>query len=158
MKIIDNFLPQSYFDKIQFTLTVDPMFPWYYNDHVVHGEDDNFQFVNIFYVDGERRQYYHLLDEAISRLNIKKLFRIKANLNPRTFFKRKSGLHIDVPDMTTSILYLNTNNGGTKFKNGKFVKSVSNRLLTFDSNLEHAGVTCTDKKIRVVVNFNYERP
>jgi len=156
MKIVDNFLPDYQFKPIQSTLT-DAYFPWYYNAHVIHDEDDEFQFTNILYGDDQRKQYYHVVDEVISRFNIKKLCRIKANLNPRTFFKRNSGFHIDVPDMTTSILYLNTNNGGTKFKNGKFVKSVANRLVTFDSNLEHGGVTCTDKKIRVVVNFNYEK-
>ena len=153
--MIDNFLPESYFREIQSTM-IDPFFPWYYNDHVIHGEDNEFQFINVFYVDEERREYYHLLDDVISRLNVKKLCRIKANLNPRTLFKRNSGFHTDWDDVTTSILYLNTNNGGTQFKGGKFIKSVANRLITFDSNLKHAGVTCTDEKIRVVINFNYE--
>ena len=119
-------------------------------------KDNEFRFINVFYVDEERREYYHLLDDVISRLNVKKLCRIKANLNPRTLFKRNSGFHTDWDDVTTSILYLNTNNGGTQFKGGKFIKSVANRLITFDSNLKHAGVTCTDEKIRVVINFNYE--
>ena len=59
--------------------------------------------------------------------------------------------------MWTSIFYLNTNNGWTQFKKGGKVKCVENRLVTFDSNLEHAGVTCTDQKRKVVINFNYER-
>ena len=57
--------------------------------------------------------------------------------------------------MKTSVFYLNTNNGGTKFKRGKFVRSVGNRMITFDSNYDHTGVTCTDQNNRVVVNFNY---
>ena len=50
---------------------------------------------------------------------------------------------------------MNTNNGRTDFKDGIKVNSVENRLVVFPSNLEHTIVTCTDKKIRVVINFNY---
>ena len=57
--------------------------------------------------------------------------------------------------MTTSVFYINTTNGWTQFKNGDKVKSVSNRIVTFDSNLIHQGVTTTDEKRKVVINFNY---
>ena len=57
----------------------------------------------------------------------------------------------------TGVFYINTCNGGTKFKNGPKVKSVANRVVIFDTNFEHAAVTCTDKQSRVVVNFNFSR-
>ena len=57
--------------------------------------------------------------------------------------------------MTTSILYLNTNNGWTAIKGYGKVERVANRMVIFDSNLQHSGVTCTDKNRRVVINFNY---
>ena len=57
--------------------------------------------------------------------------------------------------MTTSILYINTNNGWTVIKGYGKVESVANRMVIFDSNLQHSGVTCTDKNRRVVINFNY---
>ena len=60
-------------------------------------------------------------------------------------------------NVTTAILYINTNNGYTKFKKGGKVKSVANRVVIFDSNLEHMGYACTNEKRRIVVNFNYER-
>ena len=37
--------------------------------------------------------------------------------------------------LTTSIFYVNTNNGYTKFEDGSIVESVANRMLIFDSNL-----------------------
>ena len=40
-------------------------------------------------------------------------------------------------------------------KSGKIVKSVANRMVIFPSDLEHAGFSCTDKKVRVLINFNY---
>ena len=85
------------------------------------------------------------------------MHRIKANLNPRTIFHRNTGYHSDYPNMTTSIFYVNTNNGWTQFEKGGKVKCVENRLVTFDSNQRHAGVTCTHPKRKVVINFNYER-
>lgn len=55
----------------------------------------------------------------------------------------------------TSIIYINTNNGYTKFKNGDTVESVRNRLVTFPAHLKHAGSTCTDEEYRCVINLNY---
>ena len=86
------------------------------------------------------------------------------NLNTRTFFHRKTGFHNDQRHpreghplhQKTAVFYINTNNGWTYIKNGGKVKSVANRIVIFDSNLEHTGVTCTDEKRRVIVNFNYD--
>ena len=86
---------------------------------------------------------------------MKKLTRIKANLNPRTLFNIKAGYHYDYKDIMTAVYYINTNNGWTTFKKGGRVKSVANRIVVFDSNLLHSGVSCTNEKIRMVVNFNY---
>ena len=83
-------------------------------------------------------------------------YRVKANLTLKTSTPEKSLFHSDYKDMKTAIFYINTNNGYTEFKNGVIVNSVANRLCNFDSNLEHQGVTCTDEKRRVVINFNYE--
>ena len=71
-----------------------------------------------------------------------------------------SSFHTDFQDeqkngVTTSILYINTNNGGTQFEDGTRVKSIANRVVTFDCSTKHAPVSCTDKKRRIVVNFNY---
>ena len=89
-------------------------------------------------------------------MGVKKLRRIKGNLNTRTVFHRKTGWHYDYADMTTAILYLNTNNGWTEIEGYGKINSVANRVVIFDSNLKHTGVTTTDEKIRVMLNFNYE--
>ena len=44
-------------------------------------------------------------------------------------------LHEKIKYWTTSILYMNTNNGYTIFENGDKVESVENRLVTFPNNL-----------------------
>ena len=56
---------------------------------------------------------------------------------------------------TTSIFYINTNNGHTRFENGKRVESVANRMVTFPSHLQHTGTSCTNARTRVLINFNY---
>ena len=52
------------------------------------------------------------------------------------------------------IVYLNTNNGYTEFKEGK-VESLSNRAVIFNSSLIHRGVWQSDAPIRYVLNIVY---
>ena len=167
MQVIDNFLPEYHFRQIS-NMILGAEFPWYFNDSSVRrGDDSRYQFVHALYnVDrgGIISQSYPLFDMVQQKLGVKRLDRIKMNLNPKTFFHRKSGFHTDqrpydesVPQhQKTAIFYFNTNNGWTEFKKGGKVKSVANRMVIFDSNLEHRGVTCTDEKRRVVINFNYD--
>ena len=165
MKVIDNFLPSYSFKQIQNVLLGDKKLNWFYNDFKVIEGDGHYQFTHDFFNvrhGGVLSPHYLLCDTIQSKLGVRHLDRIKANLTPKTFFHRRSGFHIDLnpndpyQHTTTAILYLNTNNGWTRFKKGGKVKSVENRVVIFDSNLEHAGVTQTDEKRRVVINFNYE--
>ena len=168
MQVIDNFLPQYQFKQLQ-SLILDHKFPWYYSSNILR-DDDHYQFYHTIYnihnvkdrvIDTE---YYSLFDFVQQKLGVKRLDRIKINLNPKTFFHRKGGYHTDQRQLQepapqhqkTAVLYLNTNNGWTEFKKGGKVKSVANRIVIFDSNLEHTGVTCTNEKRRVIVNFNYD--
>ena len=161
VQIIDNFLSPYEFKRIKNLLTGQE-FPWYYTHGVVHPNDKNYQFSHVFYDlippwNGISSPYHQIFSSCFQLLQVEKLYRVKSNCNPKTIFRRNRGYHIDIPNITTSVLYINSNNGGTKFKNGTFVRSVENRMVIFDSNQEHAGVTCTDKNVRVVVNFNYEK-
>ena len=134
-------------------------FNWYWNDGISYKKDGEYQFIHFFYRDNhEPTETFSHIDPCLSSFNMKKIYRIKANLRSKTIFHRKSLYHTDGPEWgphKTAILYMNTCNGYTKFKKGGKVKSVENRVVIFDSDLEHAGVTCTDEKRRVVVNFNY---
>jgi hypothetical protein len=72
---------------------------------------------------------------------------------------KKNQFHTDVKDpqldCKTAILYFNTNNGKTVFKNKKEIKSVANKLVLFPTKLEHTGTTHTNTKYRLVLNLNY---
>ena len=157
LQVIDNFLGDYQFKQLE-SFLFSKEFPWYYYDNIISG-DNRYQFIHMLYDSelGVTSAAYEMMYSCLNKLNVRKLLRIKANLRPQTLFHRSGGYHIDTENVTTAILYLNTCNGYTRFKKGgKVVKSVANRLVKFDSNLEHTGYTSTNKKRRVVINFNYE--
>ena len=127
-------------------------------------------FVSQVYVRNHNRELiqdiYHLLRKEFTvlyeKLNVKKMLLMRTNCThaaPENFLSKwhtDLGDHPDQGKSKTCILYLNRNNGGTKFKeSGEFVQSQPNRAVIFDGELEHAGVWCTDQKLRFVLNINY---
>lgn len=162
VEVIDNFLPEEEFKSIQSSM-MNSFIPWYYNE-CLRGGSSGYQFTHMFYDErpphhGAASSHFKMFESSLIKLGAKHLHRIKANLNPKTLFKRDTGYHTDHDDegWTSAVLYVNTNNGGTKFRSGKFVKSVENRMVVFDSNLVHAGMTCTNENTRVLVNFIYKK-
>ena len=164
MKIEDNFLKQEEFDKIQKLMDEPSPFPWFYADRIVFEDDvDKFQFIHAFYDNHmPMSPFTNELDSIINIIHPFSIVKIRAKLLTRTPEIVESTFHIDIPlpeeklkQWTTSIFYVNTNNGYTKFEDGTIVESVANRMLTFPANMKHCGTSCTDERRRVVVNFNY---
>ena len=156
IEIIDNFLEENTFIGIQ-NFVMGDEFPWYFNDFKSDGNDiHNYQFTHTIIREGQiQSEFIQHMDSFFKLLEIKEIFRIKINLTTKTekFFNHL--YHTDFKDCTTAIFYMNTNNGKTIFKQGEEVNSVANRMVIFNSNLEHAATSHTDKKTRVVINFNY---
>ena len=98
--------------------------------------------------------------EMYKALNVKKMLVMRANCTVAAQENYRSAFHVDINKSAyegigkTAIFYLNTNNGGTQFKN-EFVKSIANNIVVFNNKTEHAGVWCTDNKLRFVLNLNY---
>ena len=99
-----------------------------------------------------------------SKIDAIGILRIKANLLMRTSEIIPHSFHTDYEcnmgsnrydKATTSIFYLNTNDGYTEFEDGTRIESVANRLVTFPNHMKHRGTTCTNKPFRMVINFNY---
>ena len=161
MRVIDNFLPDYQFNKLSSFLMGDN-FPWFYNDSIIKKKDGLSQFTHTFY---DTRSYWNggtvyfsdIIEPIICNFNLTKLHRVKSNMRLKSWFKRGSGYHRDMDNVTTAILYINTNNGYTKFKKGGKVKSVENRMVIFPSDLYHQGFTCSDKQRKVVINFNFDK-
>lgn len=140
-------------------------FPWYWsrvvaNDIFISDLKYNYQLGHTLFTDGEiKSNDFDLLTPLLDLLNIETIHRIKINSNPMTSTIIEHGYHVDndIPNSKTSIFYLNTNDGYTKFKEtNQTVSSVKNRLITFDTNLLHTGTTCTDQSRRMVINLNYD--
>ena len=167
MEIIDNFLPDNNFNHIKNIIT-SQYFPWCYAptlknvetgeiNELEHKETQN-QFVHLFYnFDVPVTEYFQELKCFREKLEVKSLVRIKANLNPCIDKVLEHGYHIDLPDCTTAVYYLNTCEGYTKFETGEVVESVENRIVIFDSNIKHTGTTTTNPTGRFVINFNFFR-
>jgi len=163
MKIIDDFLSPSDFELTQhFFCKPNSELAWYFNDSIISGAKgiDKYQFTHTFFNLSRpfNSNYSNFLQPFLTKLNAKYIFRIKANLRPRTTQGVLSGYHTDMDlNQQTAIFYLNTNNGYTKFKDDQYpdVPSVANRLLTFYGGLQHCGCSCTDENTRVVLNVNY---
>ena len=163
MEIIDNFLEQKDFDELQAFMMSDDC-DWHYNDGIVYKEKDKFQFVHTFYVGAVPSSPDLIkLKSILDIINPISIMRIKANLLVKTTNIIVHEFHVDLNDLseekskqvTTSIFYVNTNNGYTKFEDGTKVESVANRMVTFPANIKHRGTSCTDEKRRIVINFNF---
>ena len=168
MKITDNFLPDFEFISLQSTM-YSPEFYWSYTKGIVDGQDDDFQFVHLFYTPKDGGQpcsdYWGNMLNLVKKMKIQTLYRIKANLRTKTpNIIESTPYHNDMQHLnlnknenhwTTSIFYMNTNNGYTKFEGGTKVESVANRLVSFPAYMNHTGTSCTNINNRIVINFNY---
>ena len=185
IKIIDNFLDDEEFIRIESIFfkqsenrpyisdELDQQdFPWYFTnctsynpEHKNHVDTlTNYQFVHGFFASHQcLSPYYHNLVPIFNKLGIKALVRCKANMQMRTEEIVERELHQDRPNncnpdedpYTIAIYYLNTNDGYTRFEDGKKVESIANRMAIFSPKLKHASTTCTNQKRRLVLNINY---
>ena len=159
VQVQDDFLSKEEFEPIYDLIFTDkkPYFPWFYNDHVVYPKDGDYQFVHTFYRNHNvASRFFSLVRPVLKMIQPVSVLRIKANLKIRTDKIIEYQLHNDVRfRCTTAILYVNSNDGYTVFEDGSKIESVANRLVSFPSTTKHAGTTCTDENLRVVINFNY---
>ena len=169
MIIEDNFLKPKEFDKIQKLMMEPSPFPWFYADRIVFEDDNKFQFVHSFY-DNHISQSPRTkeLTTILDILQPFSIVKMRAKLLTRTPEIVETSFHVDLSlpeeqlrQWTTSIFYVNTNDGYTEFQDGRIementkVKSVANRMVTFPANLRHRGTSCTNENTRVVINYNY---
>ncbi len=85
VKVLDNLLSPEKFKKLNDVL-MGTEFPWYFLPDKVSPGDGNFQFCHNFILSGKVvSKFITILDPFISKLNMKKVIRIKANKS----FKKK---------------------------------------------------------------------
>lgn len=163
IEIIDNAIDTTTFDLIVSTVK-SSFFSWYYKTESTQKGDKmsdiadshyGYQFTHMFYFNQVpmSEHFQTLMVPVLEKLNCFSLVRMSANFMPPMQERNLQGFHTDSPTLCKSaILYLNTNNGKTVFKSGEEIESVANRLVVFDSDLEHSGMTTTDLCGRYVLN------
>ena len=168
MNIRDQALSDHSFKLLQKRVINNKEIPWFWNDHKVKENDGTDTLVHMVYRDmkilSEQFSTIHSLFSI--PLNICTWFRIKVNCTWREDSSRVFGWHRDFgpcedpikfKDMKTAIYYCTTTNGPTVFKDSDDkIECIENRLLTFDSNKFHSGMSHTEGDARrIVINFNY---
>ena len=159
MRIIDNFLKEDDFIRIQ-SLMLSDKFTWNFSIVDERSYDiDDYHFSHVF---NPEDNFFGLtipfIDKIQEHSDVRKIIKIKANLQPRTNKNIIQSFHTDFPidwKNKTAVYYLNTCNGYTLFADETKVESIANRFVMFDGHLEHTGVTCTDEPARFVINFNW---
>ena len=155
--VVDNFLKKEDYEQLREILESNN-FPWYFQLYTAVKTDDifNYQFIHLFYRDNApNSEYFNILKPLIKQINPISLIRVKANLNPISHKLVKFDKHIDQSiKCKVAIYYINDNNGYTVVGKEK-IKSKSNRIVFFDSNVEHYGTNSTNCKNRTLINFNY---
>lgn len=171
MIIIDNFLTQDQLSLIKDNIFSES-FTWTFAPGVAIIPDEHYHLYHKFYHynDGSERynpqkiysEFYFILEPIISNLlakesEFKQILRIKANGYPQTSEIVRHNYHTDFGFPCKGLLfYVNNNNGYTEFANGQCVRSIENRALFFDPSIPHRSTSCTNQKIRVSININYQ--
>ena len=172
IEVYDNFLPTEVFNSIKeyiFNGEPPPAMPWYYSPTSVFDDDGCPQFSHVCYKDSQPISYvYDIIKPVFDTLNPFALHRIKFNATPRTTNIKEKPLHVDVsgpqdsqgnftdiPDYHICVIYFNDTDGYTYFEDGQKVVSKENRAVIFSGDLLHAGTSCTDTDLRVVLNIDY---
>lgn len=165
IEVYDNFLNYDDFLQIRNTLISD-QFPWYYKCFIDYPPNvqeyvdysNNFQFTHMFYDKyNSVSNHTQLLVPLIEKINPSALIKIKANLLTRTDSLMKNMFHVDLNlnQSKTAVFYVNSNDGKTIFETGQEIESIENRLIVFNCDMKHTGTTCTNEKVRCVINLNY---
>ena len=175
IQIIDNFLPLEIFNEFAKYAITSPHFIGVgftayeseaYNNNFAEQQMQAMMFRRYISSCEVSDCYLHLepqIKKIHELLEIKRLWQMRVNCTFGQKERYQGAWHIDnswsdylQKHGKTSIIYLNSNNGGTQFKTGPFVESKANRCVIAPTTAIHAGVWPTNIKCRYVLNINYE--
>jgi len=155
--IKENFLEKKLFNEFK-NILFSKDINWYFRDKMT--TNDHYFFNHCFY--NHYTPLSPLFNEYIKpileKLKVVAISEIRANLVLKENNPYQSTFHVDRHfECNTAILYMNTCNGHTLLHEDKKIKinSEENKILIFNSQIKHAGVSQTDVDRRIVINFNY---
>jgi hypothetical protein len=156
--ILRDFLDKDFFEKLQkFILSGE--INWFYREKMTRKYNDNSFFTHVFFANSAVLSDFYIpyILPIVEKLNFLALNEASANLLLNKGKVYQSNFHEDRQYLCkTAVFYINTCNGYTIFdKEENFIsKCEENKMVVFDSNLEHSVVSQTDTDQRVVLNFN----
>ena len=162
MKIQDDFLDLKEFLEIQSNI-MHGDFAWFFSDGIDFNGDNKFQLCHTLYASGQPTSpYFERIKPILKKINPMSIWRIKVNLITKTSNIVENEFHVDMSGVseermqhwTTSIFYINSNDGYTRIGSEK-VKSIENTGVLFESSQTHNSTTCTNAKLRLTINVNY---
>ena len=146
-KIIDDFLPQEEFQKIQ---------SYVMNDERNTSDPTSENHLNSQPIGWEYNSNIVSPSRPDESNNINSSFHNKCNLYPNSETVYEHDPHQDLPFSHYSVIFsLNTCDGYTKLNDGTKVYSVANRILLHDASISHLSTTTSDTTARFNINFNY---
>ena len=168
IKVVENFLAKEFFSDLQNLITKsESEFAWFKRDHMTSPKDLGF-FTHSFY--NEHRintdYYFKYIIPILKLLGATAVIEVRANMLVSPFYQHGSndnwssdGFHTDHPfNCKTAILYLNDFDGGTEFKvddKTQFVQAEANKIVIFDTDIEHRGKPSKIETFKYLINFNY---
>ena len=157
MRIVDDFLPQPFFDELVAKVESED-FPWFYSGYVSAVSDtSDFYYIHTLYNNYKPNSgMFNAIGPVLDLLQPKAIIRCRAISYIGKSDLIEHGKHTDFGwPHQVCILYLNTNDGFTRLDNGDKIMSVANRALFIDGTTVHNSSNCTNAKRRLVLTFNY---
>jgi len=163
-RVIDNFLEKEDFYKFQEEIFNTNTIPWFYRSSQIEESTEDLNDIGYFtlsffkHISNDFTNLNYYLFKIYEKLNCKALIQTRANLTLINNNNKKMYFHTDYKfKCNTAIFYMNTNNGATILDRNEKIKidSVENRMLMFDSQIEHCALIQSDVKRRIVININY---
>jgi hypothetical protein len=160
LKIVDNFLNETFYKNLKNIFFSDQV-PWFLISGTLPNKSVDVNWLShcVFNNNQPQSNLYNYLDEFKNKLEVSQYIQIRANLVLNSMDEFKSHWHVDYKTKNkTAIFYFNEDTSGTYFlinNKEEFVESKENRIVIFDSDIQHCGYL--NKKInkRIVINFNY---
>ena len=157
IKYYDNHISENDMQWLEKEL-LSENFPYYYQNSVTNFDND-YMFAHSLVRDCKNNSDWAelIIPKIMEKISFEKIIRAKINLYPKTDKIIKHPFHIDNNNVhKVALFYVNSNDGYTEFEDTKRITSNRNRLLLFDGDRRHRSTTCTNSKVRINININYE--
>jgi len=173
MKIVDNFLPQEYWERIH-NIVTSTEFPWYLNKTTSYKYDEEPQMTHTYYADNQiNSEVFSVIQPMMLEFQlhsgriIKDIHRIKSNLSfnrtiPNETIEKLIHQDMNKDNYMTLLYYVTDSDGDTiLYEDDKKTELLrvtpkANRAIIFNSNIWHTGLLPVKHKTRCIINFVLE--